>query len=292
MSAVALATLRKLWEKLTFARVKRVIAREPEDVLSISVFPGLGGHPQYLESRRMADVPEKDRTRARISWRHYFGFTDREVYFQKDNYHELDFEIDLTMDFSNFGNHMGGWDKPEVDSLIGGEVVDTSKGRRFSRWFMCRPELKFLVDIVRNGTTLPEDELGRKLLAHDYPDKYWAIARLVFFDNVQAFVDNFKHSGLSLHPAHGMSLGVSSYSGEPIIVQHQGMYLSKDTAQYLHEISWRLGEPRWWQEFKRLTAEQGIRHEHPGLGGWCYGCQVEHDRAHPADYTRLADFDY
>lgn len=264
MSAVALATLRKLWEKLTFARVKRVIAREPEDVLAISVFPSSGGHPRDLEFHRMADVPEKDQARARVSWRHYFGFTDTGVYFQKDNYHELDCDIDLTMDFSNWGNHTGGWDKPEIGSLIGGEVVDTPKGKRFNRWFTCRPELKFLMDIVRNGTALPEDELGRKLLADNYPDKYWAIARLVFFDNVQAFVDNFKgFDHLPPHPAHGMSLGVSSYSGEPIIVQHRGMYLSKDTAQYLHEISWQLGEPRWWQEFKRLTAEQGIRHEPP-----------------------------
>lgn len=281
MSAEAVAMLQQLWGKLTFARVNRVIAREPEDVLSITVRRNDGYTDYLVRSNRTADIPEQDRQRARIAWRHYFGFTDEGIYFQKDNYHGLDCDISLTMDFSNWGNHTGGWDKPEVGSLIGGEVVETPKGKRFKRWFDCLPEFKFLVDIILNGTTLTEDELARKLVTKGYPDKYWAIARLVLFDNVQAFVDELKpvdwekEDTRPLHPAHGMFTGTVMYSGERLTVNHRGMYLPMRVPQFVHEISYRLNEPRWWEEFKRLAAEQNLEHDHPPHGGLCNACEAE-----------------
>ncbi|MFC1629691.1 hypothetical protein ACFL11_00470 [Patescibacteria group bacterium] len=280
MSAEAVATLQRIWGKLTFARVTRVIAREPEDVLSITVHR-YDGHTDYLvRSRRTADIPEKDRQRTRVAWRHYFGFTDGGIYFQKGDYHGLDCSIDLTMDFSRWGNHNGGFDKPEVGSLIGGEVIDTPKGKRFKRWFRCLPEFKLLVDIVLNGTTLTEDELGRKLVTASYPDTYWAIARLVLFDNVQAFVDQLKpvdreNDTRPLHPAHGMFSGSVMYSGKHLTINHRGMWLPEGAAKYVHEISYRLNESSWWEEFKRLAAEQSLEHNHPLPGGLCNACEIE-----------------
>ncbi len=294
MSAEAVATLRQFWEKLTFARVGRVIAREPEDVLSVTVYRD-DGHVAYnVKSNRPADIPEKDRLRSRVAWRHYFGFTDDGIYFQKDSNHGLDCDIDLTMDWSNWGNHIGSFDKPEIDSLIGGEVIDTSKGKRFKRWFDCSPEFKLLVDIVLNGTTLTEEELGRKLVTADYPDKYWAIARLVLFDNVQAFVENCKIPDWGKedmrppHPAHGMfSGGVMFPSGERLTVTHRGMYLSMSDAKFVHNISYRLNTPSWWEDFKRLTAEQGVEHDHPATGDRCHACEAE--RAARGEYPGYED---
>lgn len=297
MSAEAVVTLRQLWEKLVFARVKRVIARESEDVLSITVHRDDGHFDHMVESNRTSDIPERDRQRTRIAWRHYFGFTDEGTYFQRDDYHGLDCEIDLTMDWSRWGNHTGGFNKPEAGSLIYGEVIDTPKGNRFKRWFDCGPEFKLLVDIVRNGTTLTEDEFGRKLVTESCHDKYWAIARLVLFDNVQAFVDELKpvdweKDTRPLHPAHGMFSGhVMFPSGEHLTIQHRGMSLPKSVAEYVHEISHCLNEPRWWTEFKRLAAEQGLQHDHPAHGGVCNACEAEKVKRGEYDYD-YADVDY
>lgn len=295
MSAEAVAKLRQLWGKLTFARVNRVIAREPEDVLSITVHSDDGHIAYWVKSNRPSDIPEQDRRRARISWRHYYGFTDEGIYFQKENYHGLDCDIDLSMDWSNYGNHTGGFDKPKVGSLIGGEVIDTPRGKRFKRWFYCRPEFKLLVDIVLNGTTLTEEELGRKLVTADYPDKFWAIARLVLFDNVQAFVDNCKpvdwekEDTRPLHPAHGMFSGSVMFpSGERLTVSHRGMFLPKGTVEFVHNMSYRLNTPRWWEEFKRLSADQGVKHSHPAAGGWCHACEAE--RVEHGEYLNSYDY--
>jgi len=291
MSAEAVAKLRQLWEKLTFAQVHRVIAREPEDILSITIRLD-SGHTEYIvKSNRTADIPEKDRQRANVTWRHYFGFTDKGIYFHKDAYRGLDCDIDLTMDFSKWANHDDSYDKPKTGSLIAGEVIETPKGKRFKRWFHCRPEFKFLVDIVRKGTTLTEDELARKLVTKSYPDRYWAIARLVLFDNIQAFVDELKPIDWGkegegdtrpLHPAHGMHTGDVMPSGEHLTVNHRGMYLPKNTPQYVHEISCTLNTPSWWSEFERLAAAQGLKHNHPAWGGVCNACEAEKVEREPS----------
>lgn len=296
MSAEAVATLRHLWEKLIFTRVNRVIAREPEDVLSIDILRPDGhiDHTVEIKSNRPSDIPEEYRKRARVAWRHYFGFTDAGIYFQMSDYHDLDCDIDLTMNWGEYGNHRGGFDKPAIGSLIAGEVVDTPKGKRFKRWFACRPEFKLLVNIVLNGTELSEEELGRKLITADYTDKYWAIARLVLFDNVQAFVDECKPVGWGkedtrpLHPAHGMYSGCVLDSGERLKVEHRGMYLSKGAAEYVHNMSYRLNSPQWWSEFNRLAAEQGVKHSHPASGGWCPACEAE--RIARGEYRVYDDF--
>ncbi len=296
MSAAAIAKLRELWEKLEFRRIKRVVARVPEDVLSIDVHlvtrteDGLllRGHTDYrVTSNRPDDIPPKDRWRARIAWRHFYGFTEDGIYFQGDDNCGLDCDIDLTMDFSRLGNHMDTFARPAVDALIAGVIQDTPKGKRFTKWFVCPPELKYLIGIVLNGTSLSENELAAKLLTNGYPDTYWAIARLALFDNVQAFVDLLKDLA-PVHPCHGQEYGDPPLPGSKrFLVGWNGMWLANGTAEYVHLISYRLNEPGWWAGFQRLAAEQGLHHEHPAFGGWCEACEAEGD---PLD--RLGDYAY
>ncbi len=265
MSAEAIAYLRQIWGKLTFAKVNRVIAREPEDVLYINIprtqtGPSgyvLFGHTDYtIDSKRTADIPQRDLWKAKVSWRHYYGFTDDGVYFQKADYCKLDLDVSITLDWGEWGNHRGGWSKPEIGSLIAGEVTEGTRGKRFTRWFICPPQLKVLIDAVLYGTTMNENELATKLVGSDFPDTYWAIARLVLFDNVQAFVDDLKDPRPT-HPCFGME-----YVGEghPINglskVYWSGMYLMKNAAQYVRDIS--QVESDWWTKFCQLAEAQGV----------------------------------
>lgn len=276
MSAEAVATLRRTWEKLSFARITRVIAREPEDVLSITVHGPNGHREREIESKRTVDIPAKDRSRTRVAWRHYYGFTTGDIYFHSNNYCELDCDIDMTMNFSRWGNHTSGqFEKPETGSLICGEVGQTPKGKRFNRWFVCNSAFELLYNIVMKGTSLSDKELGRKLLSGDFPDRYWAIARLVLLDNVQAFVDQLKpYEMLPPHPGHGLPYGKSFYSGEPLVVNHLGMEHGGNTAKFVHEISLMLNEPKWWTEFKRLAEEQGLARS-PFCNNSCGACRAE-----------------
>lgn len=286
MSAAAIAKLRGLWEKLSFGKVARVIAREPEDVLFIRTKLPSGNTKDLIRSNRTADIPEADRATAEVTWRHYYGFTEEGVYFQRCDCHGIDYDIDLTMTWSGWANHTGGWDKPAIGSLIYGEIEDGRKGKRFKRWRYCPPGFKKLVDAVMNGTSATDLELGRELIASDFPDKFWAIARLVLFDNVQAFVDQFKkHDDRPAHPAFGMPTGCI-YRGEDLRVEHRGMRLNQEAAQFIHNLSFRLEEPEWWDAFKKLMGEQGFVFEHPGLGGFCHACAIKERR------ERRLRFDY
>lgn len=82
MSAEAQHKLAALWEKLHFTTVKRTIAREPEDVLSVTVhkvdwyYPNGKphfGHIYYSlkhwEPQRLSSIPERDRWRVEVAWR-------------------------------------------------------------------------------------------------------------------------------------------------------------------------------------------------------------------------------
>jgi hypothetical protein len=288
MSAVAIATLQKLWEKLSFHTITRVIAREPEDVLFISIkygpFTTEDGCVMYLNNqltsdfKRWSDVPAGLRERAEVSYRHYYGFTSDNIMFRNDDYVELDLSIDLTCDFSRWGgNHTGGkFKRPRVGQTIAGTTEETPKGRRFKQWFVCSPELRVLIELVKQGhNNLSENELACRMMTNDYPDAYWAIARLVFFDNIQAFVDQCKPEEQNDHPCKGKRYG-QYYGPKQMVINHTGMYLPKgNTAEYVHELSCRLNEPKWWEEFQRLAKEQGVEHDHPVYGGLCHACEAE-----------------
>ncbi len=296
MSADAIATLQKLWEKLHFSTVRRVITREPEDILSISLGKPLGEYPngtpmfngsEYTSLKRRADVPEADRWRMQVSWRHYYGFTVDDVYFQQPDFRLMDFDIDLTCTWGDrFGNHKFGQSRlPEAGQLVCGEVITTQRGKRFSRWFPCDEAFRTLVLAVRGELDLTEDELGRRLLTEDSHDTLWAVARLALFDNVQAFVDQVELAKIRQnhwndpdwqapekyrHPAAGRPYGKHGYTVLP-----DGMYLPLGTPQYLHTLTYQLGQPQWWEEFLRLTQEKCLDHFHPEMGGLCEACVHE-----------------
>jgi hypothetical protein len=50
------------------------------------------------------------------------------------------------------------------------------------------------------------------------------------------------------------------------------MHLATGYARQVHEPSYRLDEPAWWEGFLRLTVEQGVVHSHPRRGGVCKAC--------------------
>jgi hypothetical protein len=284
MSADAQRKLAAIWEKLHFAYVKRTFVRDPEDILMISRVDQHGGYVGPHGAKRLKDVPKAERSRVDVAWRYYYGFTTDDIYFQKDDYNELDLEIDLSMTYGESSNHTSGYDKPMNGQLICGEVVDTPKGKRFHKWFICDEAFKLLVTAVREGTDLSEDDLGRRLLTDDFPDKYWAITRLVLFDNVQAFVNNCRYSNVTFervqakqrtpdwakHPAAGMTYGKRGFQ-----CIDGGMWLPVRSAEYVHRMSHYLDQPQWWQEFLRLAEEQNVAHSHPGIGGMCIACEME-----------------
>ncbi|MFA4845787.1 MAG: hypothetical protein WC654_04480 [Patescibacteria group bacterium] len=292
MSSEAIATLQGLWKNLTFARVRRTIAREPEDVLWISVPRVIGksddGVPIFNEdeykvpSCQTADIPLKDRWRARVMYSHFYGFTDEGIYLDLAGYHELDFDINLTCDWGMYANHMGGGynSRPRDGQLIAGIVVNASKGRKFEKWFFVTPELKFMIELVRAGKTdLTQERLARKLLTDDYPDKLWALARLVFFNNVTAFVDQFRGEARP-HPCAGEPYGRVHPGGMRYCVSHSGMSLPKNNLfLYVHTLSHRLNSPQWWEEVKRLT--DGACDNHVGHGSVCDACDAENRAADP-----------
>ena len=311
MSAEAQAKLACIWKKLHFSTIKRTVAREPEDISSITVYQPADfcypngqratGHmdnsPLYRGLKRLADVPEVDLWRTKISWSHYYGFTDDGIYFQRDGHNLMDFDLDLTLDFgTRYGNHQfGGYHRPEDGQLICGEVVETPKGKKFIKWFPCDEAFMVLVAAVLGQIELPtEERLGQLLLTDPYPDMYWAVSRLVLFDDVQAFVNDIRYGEIvrdaymdrlevpdwAKHPGSGRKHGKDGYK-----CSEGGMFLPKGAAEYVHMISFQLNQPQWWQEFLRLTAEQGVSHSHPSSGGVCDACVSEnYDRLEFPDW--------
>lgn len=299
MSAEAIAKLQGIWEQLVFARVRRTIAREPEDVLSIEIqevmgytpddnVPILGSTERWVMSRRLSDIPAKDRWRARIHWRHFYGFTDDGIYFQLQDARQLDLDILLTCDFgTTFMNHEGS-DRPKPGDWICGTVIETEHGKRFDRWFILTPELRSLITLIRAGKTrMSEAELAPLLISSGYPDTLWALVRLVMFDNVQAFVD--QHRGIKeTHPCFGRSYGPTFHNGSRRRVDWTRMWLSVPPVQFVHGLSHLLDTAAWWETWKNAfggnASCSGI------LSGTCLGCQEEARRERPWAPDYYADY--
>lgn len=267
MGKNALEKLRKIWKGLVFAKVTGIIAKDA-DIDQIIVYENESGvNPKTYQ--KVNDVPIEDWKNAVISYTKFYGFAEG-ILFHSNNFNSLDMEIDMTLDFSTWWNHKGARKTPEKGDLIAGTVVQTPKGKKFLRWFTCGPQLKLLMDMILTGKVdFSEKELSEKLICNGYPDKYWAVARLVLFDNVQAFVDELKEMR-PIHPNYGK---IYDQCGPyRIQIAWNGMYLSKGAAQYVHELSFHLDEPMWWEKFNQLAREQGLKHSHPGLGGFCVAC--------------------
>ncbi|MEW1760367.1 hypothetical protein AB0393_28135 [Streptomyces cyaneofuscatus] len=305
MSARATERLRELWGDLSFFTVSEVIARQPEDVSYIDLRkPPIGTYsngekmyngsyrpdevPGSREFRTLTDVPEPLRADARIVWKRFTAYTQEGVSFTYDAHRKMDFTQDATLDFEAPSNHPYCERLPVPGELICG-TTGSDKGV-LDRWFFCDEAFRLLVTSVRNGPSHSEEELGRLLLTDGYPDTYWALARLAFFDNVQAFVDALAAGSPARtvgqlfmghpipdggpaaarrvrHPAHGSTRGRTK-------VDWHGMYLGLDLSRFVHEAS-HLLEPAWWEEFLTLADAQGVDHAHPGLGGICRACMAE-----------------
>lgn len=202
------------------------------------------------------EVPASAWDAAVVKYTKFYGFTEEGTLFHNKYYHELDMEIAMTLDFSTWFNHIGTKITPSEGDLIAGVVAKGSKGKMFKKWFVCSPQLKLLIDMVLAGKAgHSENDLAEKLLYGSYPDTYWAIARLLFFDNVQAFVDQLKSSP-PIHPAKGKLY--KKYGKYNDYVSWSGMYLPMSAEKFIQELSNNLGEPMWLEKFNQLKKEQGL----------------------------------
>jgi hypothetical protein len=288
----AITRLQEMWQQLEFFVVERTVAREPKDVLAIDLQKPMGrfwpnGVPMYngIEQatdrmrkwKRLRQVPARDRARAVILWKRFHGFTTEGIRFDMDGYNELNLTGGLEPPLGFEGGRTF-CDLPAEGQLICGIVEDTPKGRRLSRWFACDEAFKLLVRIIRQGTTTySEQELGRLLLTDGYPDRYWAIARLVGFDNVQAFIDCIKMGSVAPIRATPSDFGRHPAFGEPygryrMQVDWRGMYIGDPGfAAFVHQLSSIL-DPRWWEDFLRRASRQSVVNFHLARHDTCYAC--------------------
>ena len=283
MNTQALATLQDMWKDLTFHTVDTVTARQPQDVLSINIRQRMNanypdGKPMYngwdhTPHKTMADVPPEQREDADIWWKDWNATTTDGTTFTMRTHNRLDFQItpDLT------------W-RTDVDTYFGlpepgTTICGITDGHTLTKWFAVDPPLKLLIAAVQAGRIdHTEDELARLMLSHDagYPDTYFAIARLLFFDNIQAFIDDLIHPypthhsarnrTLSTHPAHG-----TTYAGG-WKVDWKGMWLPDSADMYLHNLAYTLGQPQWWETFQDMCEDQGVYYDHEYPGRYCRAC--------------------
>lgn len=246
MSAEAIAKLAQLWEQLNFARTIRTVGRMPEDVLTMEVEKSPGITDYYVRSRRLSDVPESDRDRVRISWRHYFGFADNDAYFNNDANCQIDYDIEMTLWFGDvYSNHRPDqFRRPAEGTLICGVLEDGPKGPRFKHWFICDEELLTLVRLIR-GEIQPEGNMKSQLTRDGHLDRrdlYWAIAQLVMFDNVELFATKHLESK-------------ARDFWDPLPASEDILCISHGCSEFVHALSYTLEQPQWWQKLLELVNE-------------------------------------
>lgn len=280
MSQQAIDKLREMWSDLVFARVARTRADETRHVLQVwyqtGPFTTDEGCVMYQRSEHvpvqgsLAETLARYGETARAAWTWYEGWTDSELYFCRGGFSNLRILLDVV---PSEVEQRSEFDKPEAGDLILGIRKHTEHGWRLSDWCYCPEPVRYLVAAVRaGGTALAENEIVEHLLCDGYPDSLWAIARLVFYDNVQAFVDTHYGKGVD-HPWYGKRYG-SFYGPAQMQVKHNGMYLSSGADSLVHELSYVLVEPAWWAEFQRLAAEQGHFNHN---STYCSACRWEHE---------------
>jgi len=267
LSKKSIEKIKKMWRDLVFAKVTGIVAKDI-DIDKITVYKN-GSDVSPKIYKKVKDVPVDDWKDAVISYKKFYGFAEG-ILFHSNDLNELDMEIDMTLDFSTWWNHKGTHEVPKEGMLIAGSAILTPRGKKFTRWFVCSPQLKLLMDMILTGKIdFSEAKLSEKLICGRYPDTYWGIARLVLFDDVQAFVDELKENR-PVHPNYGKIY--DQWGPYKIQVSWNGMYLSKNVAQFVHELSFHLDEPMWWEKFNQLAKGQGLKHSHPGPGGFCVAC--------------------
>lgn len=290
MSAAAVEKLQQIWKKLEFAFVKRVIAREPEDVLGITFYDYKEIDQDYwarLETgnfalRRSAEIPAEDRWRTEVQWRHYYGFTSNGIYFQKDGCCRLDVDILLTLDFGLYGNHCDiGWQKPEPGVWIAGEVIMTPKGKKFNQWFVCSPEFLALYTAVMNGKAPTKlSVFAQKLVTDDTTsyDAYITLAALVLFDDIETFVNMLDNEQPEItHPCHGQPFGKRFLVTPDKAIRNKVGWNhiripNTTVSNYVHSMA-HLLDPNWWTTFTEMAKKRNSNYSHSDPY-YCAGCEA------------------
>lgn len=265
MSAESVAKLRSFWEKLTFAPVTRLMGRQPEDVRWMEVheaqrsddksrrfrFDGSGDVEYMINARRLSEVPEDVRWRTVINWKHYYGFAG-EYFFHSREYDGSGrgSRFPMLTDDRRDWVHL----RPPFGQVIAGYACDDPRGKRLEGWFVVEPPLEKIIWWSRNGLgSLTETDLAHQLISpRSYRDQYWAVARLLFFDNVQAFVDEYKKPRAN-HPCAS-----HIHEGRRISTGGLEMEIPGTPAQIVHWTAHKFEQIGWWEEFLRLTQEQGV----------------------------------
>lgn len=287
MSSYAIEKLQRIWGKLEFARIERVIAREPEDILSITIYDykkichGFWDRQEVgrIEPRRLTNIPDEDRWCTEATWHHYHGFTHDGIYFQKSGCHNLDVDLFYTLDFGLAGNHCDvGWQKPKPGSWIAGLTVMTPEGKKFDQWFVCSPEFLALYTAVMNGKAPSKlDDFARKLVTDDtaWHDTYIAIAALVLYDDVKFFVDMLDHY-TKVHPCNNQPFGQKFLIAAKKTTRNRVWWghlhvPHYDASTYVHSMAYLL-EPNWWTTFTEMAKERNLSYNHSSAS-YCAGCQ-------------------
>lgn len=281
MSQRAIEKLQSMWADLVLVQVKKVVVRE-EDLVTTVVRefrdtpdgPVPTGNTTYYKPGEPIPADAKDR--AEPHYRKYYGFAGG-VFFHSDTNQGLDLDISMTFAPSKWGNHKGD-PLPKPGDLICGEVVDSLNGPRFLHWFICPKPVERLIRMVTEGKAPSDAELAELLYCEGHPDKIWAIARLLFHDNVQPFVRMFHENG-DPHPCDGKLLPGTLYR-----CCHSGMWLTMSPDKFVHLMSYILDEPSWWDEFK-ASCETKPHHQ---SGDWCEACA--HENPEPCGYLGYLDY--
>jgi hypothetical protein len=140
--------------------------------------------------------------------------------------------------------------------IICGIVHDAGTDKaRLSPWFACEKAFQTLVDVVRGSLTLSEAEMKHQLRARrGYVDRYWAVAQLVLFDNV----DLFQGSTVMLKRLRRPAVS--------------GLDIPDRQYRFVHEMSYALGEPQWWEHLDRKHPPGHMYELHDRYDQPCMAC--------------------
>lgn len=273
----ALEKLQNMWSGLVFAKVTNVVAR-PEDIVGSLVREFIRTDDGPVLSRttgrwlRPGESPSADEaSRVEHNYAKFHGFASRNIFFHSSANRGLDLDIDITMTWSKYGNHKATGHAPKPGDVVCGDVEQTAKGLRFAHWFVCQKPVERLIHMVQSGESLPDEELAECLYEGDggFPDRLWAIARLVFHGNAQAFMREHgareNRTVRDPHPCRGKKLPGWDYR-----CRNDGMYLPVSPDEFVHKLGHALDEPAWWHEF---TAAHEIVKHHVS-GGFCVACKA------------------
>lgn len=151
--------LKSIWKKIIFREVKAV---KYKNLMNIDYkYININGNVRVKHFKNINNIkviPPRYHQNLSFNYYDYYGFTtgrflrnndkyyDREIFFSKKCYSELDFDRDVTGDFyiKKELNHC----PPKPGQLICGLVENGEKGLFFRKWFVCSHEFLTLWTMV------------------------------------------------------------------------------------------------------------------------------------------------